>query len=408
MIINHSVASTITGLTSAADFSASTVVNNTSVSALGPTDITRNGVTYTGYQRTAGTRNKSDIVATPHSVATAPITFQSLTPEVCSVDTAGVITWVSDGSCTVHVSAGLSCARDITQTISSTSVTETAASVTNVDPNSFRTFLHAQQAAALAGVTPGSTAQRAAVNGTNGTMDPYGATFGAVNPNNFLRASHGSYIAPDLALLSELLASQGQPAAEWRAWITPHHFISWRGHDTIYAPGGPIQSFGGLWTDGGHEFTVEYSATAWTGSLCKLLPSNWTDYLPMDYILTSGIDCFCRMFNTYTANEARWVQPATLFADQAYDISDPRRAYQKNNGNEYIVSGGDSGSPIFAVLNGDILYIGHVAYLPSVGAASTMPSNYLGEVQSFIDSTAASGNFSLQLYDLSPFTNYQV
>lgn len=345
---------------------------------------------------TSGTVDKSNL-AVVNSSANRPVAFSSDTPAVCTVDALGRVSRVSDGTCTIRV-RGQTGDRLITQVISTVGGQTLYDRVTGRATGSLRKYLYDQQVAALAGVTAGPQTQRAHALAFN---EGFALTGSSVNTGNLIRAqAKAGFTALPLDVLDELLVGAGG-LAQWRAWISPHHFLTWRGHGS--------SSSVGKWVSISGEIVVEYSATVWAGTLCKLLPSNWKTYLP-DATIDGGrhdINLWTRHYNTYDAGaDKRWVMPASLggTASNPYGTSDTRRPYQKVSSDGVMSTGGDSGSPAFCGINGTLVPLGHTAYYGSV--CSFWYGDYISSINSAMATLNASGVYTAQTVDLSGFNTY--
>jgi hypothetical protein len=253
-----------------------------------------------------------------------------------------------------------------------------------------RKYLYDQQIAALVGVTPGAAAQRAHINGA--------PSYGAVNSSNFVRAqAQSGFDALPLDALDVLLAGPGGNV-DWKAWISAHHFLTWRGHGSVD---------GATWKSISGEIVVEYSADAWAGTLCKLLPANWRTYMPaVQDNLGTEINCWARMYNTYDDTEHRWVMPVRVAYNNPYPTGDSRLPYQKTwpDHNPQMANGGDSGSPVFCGINGNLIILGHTAWLGNI--CSHFYADYITQINAAMAALNASGSYSVGTVDLSGFTAY--
>lgn len=398
------------------DFSCELVRSDESYGVAGaPISTTIKDLTFAGTQ-TVGTAQKSDLLISNAS-DNPVVTLESLTPAVCTVDALGHVSRVADGSCVIRAT-GQTGKRDIQQTIITSGGQPIYTSVTAIASGSLRKYLKDQQLAAISGVTPGSLSQRVHTTPYNAG---FGATGNSVNVSNFIRAQTKTGFHPfHLDVLDELLVG-GTGPAQWRAWISPHHFLTWLGHGSNSSPGN--------WVSIAGEVVVQYSATAWAGNLCKLLPSNWTDYIPREAFYIQGgstpeFNIWSRFYNTYDVGaDKRWVMPVRLGAtsgngdNNPYPTGDPRRAFQKTySGSPPMVNGGDSGSPAFIGITEDggitatLVPLGHTAYL------GTTCSFFYGDMHAGINAamnTLASansdllaGSYAVQTVDLSGFTSY--
>lgn len=351
------------------------------------------------------TWNLSDCVADTHPDNPA-VVFSSLSPAICTVTANGVTTPVASGTCEIRAT-GKSGKRQsffaVTQSGAGTVYTGTD----SIAAGSLRKYLVDQQLAALSGVTPGADAQRA-----NATASDMGfGDGGSVNTNCFIRAQAKSgFDALPQEAVDEIL-SGGTNSARWRAWISPHHFLTWRGHDS---------TDGATWRSLNGEYVVEYSATAWGGGtsarLCKLLPENYKNYLPDSANwspnggFTPEINVWARFYNTYLAGDKRWVMPVRsgLYvwgASPVYANDDVRFPFVKyNSGTPKLATGGDSGSPIFMGVNGTLVPLGITVGLGGIPVADW--TTFIPQINEAMEELNASGDYTVQTVDLSGFTSY--
>lgn len=405
-------ASVIRGWRQFEDYSLSSVQNGIPFGEDATLEAITNDLNYS-VRTTEGVHRYSDVVVYngPDSPA---VQLTTLTPGVCLVAQDGTITRVSDGTCTIEAS-GITGKRQI----SLAQVTEGGWVQYTPIPGdyvagSLRKYLLDQQVAALSGIIPGAASQRAHVLGNNYDTSPFpgqvwhwGGTYGSVNTNNFLRAqSKPGFDALPLDALDQILAGGQDGSIEWKAWISNHHYLTWKGHGV--SDGTYHKQIRG-------EIVVQYSPTEWTGTLVKLLPSNWEDYLPG--VLPGGtlneIRCWARLYNTYdgktdATSERRWVQPVV-------GLSSPRidgdlAAYQKRNSNNLMVTGGDSGTPVFCGINGDLVMLTHTVFGGYIGwyfyAEWATQINTAMNALATQFSDPAAGTYAIQTVDLSGFTDY--
>lgn len=304
------------------------------------------------------------------------------TPGVISLGANGQVTRLTTGVCRVLMK------NDYCQKVYERLMTNDGSQIT-YEPLSFvagslRAHLLQQMTDALQGVTRGATAQR------------------AVNPTNFLRVAKGAYVPPATDILDQVMVG----GTGYKFWITPHHYLGWRGHkvsDT--ATSKQIEG----------EVVVTYSATRWNGTLCKLLPADYRKWLPNQGYNTKGNNlwpCFANLIHTYNDPAAegftRFTQPGDWGVvnklGNSVASAAPLDAYQYRNASGQIVTGGDSGSSVFCVIKGQLVPLGHVAYAGQFG--SYFYADYIAQIQQKLDILNASGNFTPEFVDLSTFTNY--
>lgn len=317
----------------------------------------------------------------------------SQTPSVCSVDSAGNVTRITDGVCHVDVVTPVG-TRRYSQTMLRSGAGTIKTDVSSYLTGSLRKYLRDQQVAALAGVTAGASAQRATIDGT---------VSGAVNTGNFLRAQGKTGFAGfALDILDQMLAVDG-PSARWKAWISPRHYISWEGHGV-----GSTATR----TPTSHDYCISYSTTAWTGTLTKLLPANWRNYLPRGAQgpwENTNIACWSRPRNVYSGSDLLWAMPQDLMRSAVYAATDPLSVYQRSS-DGYMYKGGDSGTPMFCGINGHLIALSHVFYGSSGGyyhyADDIALINSTMNDLSTANGDANAGTYAVQTVDLSGFNVY--
>jgi len=407
MNINFSLSKAIRSLRAEEDFSVAQVDASYGVGTDATATQTLSDITY-NIQTTTGTRVVSDLNITKPLNAVYGMTATSETPTVCTVDDSGKVSAVAtSGTCSLVVSSQHT-RRRFTQAIQTIGATTLYSSIASYSAGSLRKYLYDQQAAALVGVTPGATAQRAGVYGNGiaaglNTAVAMGGSYGGANPNNFIRAQgKAGFAGLPLDLLDQILDSgHSGNGAGWRAWISPNHFLTWRGHGA---------TDGATWRAIGGELIVEYSATAWTGSLAKLLPANYAtkaNLLSQNWAnIGTGLSCWARLFNTYdnkgdSTAERRWVQPVEM---HRCAFTDSRKTFQVFASNGTLINVGDSGSPIFCGVAGTLVMLSHAQTLNNIG--SIFYADYISEINAAMAALNASGTFTVQTVDLSGFTTY--
>lgn len=319
----------------------------------------------------------------------------STTPETCRVESDGSVTTLSTGFCLLEANspAGM---RILQEFVRRTPGTPVYSNPSQPVVGSLRRYLLDQQLAAISGVTPGSDAQRSGI-GKNPWV-PGG--FAGVNPNNFLRSQSRPGFAPfPLDALDQII----NPAVQWKAWISPHHFLTWRGHGT---------GSGATWVSLNGETIIEYSATRWNGTLCKLLPSDFLRWLPTVASIGWYLPVWGRLWNTYIGAdndvnaERGWIQPGNHSLSNPFPADDLRRPFQRvGSGTPApMLNGGDSGSPVFIGINGNLVPVCHVAYQ---GIFGSFPyHNLRTEIDNAMAFLNGSGIYAVQTVDLSAFTTF--
>jgi hypothetical protein len=321
--------------------------------------------------------------------------YESATPDVCSVNQQGIVTRVSDGTCGILVHANRD-TRRIDSNITTVPGTLAYTGVLSFGSNSLRKYLWDQQLACFSGLTPGAGSQAAFDNTV-------------VNANCLVRRTVAGYQRPPLDALDQLLVGTGGPASNfhpWRAWITPHHYLTWAGHFPNTTPTATTRTIA--------ELRVVYSATPWNGSLCKFLPANAGDTkLPpvsgVANTIGSYIAAWARLRNVYVAGQSYWVQPVNLGSINPVPVSDPRRPWQRLSSTGVMATSGDSGSPIWTQINGDLVILNHVVMYGLAGGGGLGQSPYnmlLNQINTALGELNSSGLYTAQTVDLSGFSNF--
>jgi hypothetical protein len=330
--------------------------------------------------------------------ACGPVVLSTDDPSKATVNQAGEVSFISPGFVKV-ICESASGRREFLQFLEKNSPSPTYGASTLL-PGTLRYYLRQQQTAALQGAIPGATSQRATVNGS--VWAPGGA--GGVNPANFLWSAPKTGLAAYPSDVVEQYVSQS--ATGWKAWITPHHFLCWKGHGVTHSPGASWRSIDG-------EVAVEYSATRWNGTLCKLFPSTLNSWLPtgpFEWV----VPCWSLVWNTYIETdgsplaERRWLQPIEFGRTDGkpFPVGDERRAFQKFLSTDtQMMNSGDSGSPVFCNVMGTVVPITHVANQGVFGR----PQGY-HTMRPAIDAALAelngSGLYTAQTVDLSSFPTF--
>lgn len=383
------------------DFSLSTVQADEPVGEATSITPTVDDLTYIGYTTVGTVYKKNLVIQNPPDNPT--VALSSDTPSVCDVAQDGTVSVVDYGTCTIRA-RGQTGSRVNTQTLSTYGAATLYTGISAITAGSLRAYLRDQQLAALDGITPGSSAQRA-----HATLFTTG-TGSSVNTANFIRAqAKAGFDALPLDALDELLVGVAG-SVQWRAWISPHHYLTWKGHG--------VGASGSGWLRFSAEAIVEYSATAWTGTLIKLLPSNWRDYMPDPLGLAVGteINCWARLYHAHIDGDYRWVQPVRFSGANPYSSGDSRLQFQRPDANNKMAIGGDSGSPVFCGVNGALVALGHIHYGGQVGTIAEFYANWITDINAAMNTLAtaasdpAAGTYAVGTVDLGltggNFTNY--
>ena len=193
-------------------------------------------------------------------------------------------------------------------------------------------YLNAQLLEVCAASSPGAATQRMFVNG-DGT--------GGLNPNLYINQFFDA---------SGVASYEGGTGV--RVYISPHHYLTGLG-----AAHGSA-SIAGVREIVGNDTLVYYTATPYTGPLIKLLPRNTRLYLGQNY----AIPAFARQKNTRIAGEEYFVQPVLAFHElniytlppqPQFPVGHVLYAWQQQTIEGTLSWGGDSGSPVFCMINGE-------------------------------------------------------
>lgn len=131
-------------------------------------------------------------------------------------------------------------------------------------------------------------------------------------------------------------------------------------------------------------------------SFAKVLPANWKSYLPS--LSTSSTIPTLRFNQQEKASVADWrggLLPVGSFQLQ-YPSSIPRQAYYEN----III--GDSGNPIFIIINGHLVVLG--TFTSGGAGGGTLISEHIDAINTMM--TTLGGNYQLTQISLSGFNSY--
>lgn len=206
------------------------------------------------------------------------------------------------------------------------------------------------------------------------------------------------------------------PLAQFKAfnsvtpWVTPHHWM--------YAT--HIQTGGSNHVEITGDISIGYSATAYGGASgvthMKVLPVDYLNYIDSRVAEVIDLPGWCLRYHTGCTKHVRWMQPVTLRAlTGSIDVDAPRDtpaklfAYPHYGVRTEMGVGGDSGSPTFLCINGQIVLVGCMSYYGGFMNA------YTPQIQTLINSLMNSmapgndplkGTYALTPIDLSGFVNY--
>jgi hypothetical protein len=293
-----------------------------------------------------------------------------------------VVTPLTNGTCTIKAQNNTG-SKAVTFSITSDAAAETIYdSVSSYVSGSLRKYLYDQQIAALAGVTTGAAAQRDLLSDANPDMFLY-------------RTGISGFTALPLDALQQAIRYG-------RFYITPHHYIQAAGHNTASTDTYKFINF---------NSQMVYQASEWTGSLCKILPDNFRTQTPNT--VTGGsfgtsIPVWARLRNTYGESTSFWTMPVNFDTGNPFPVGDSRRAYQRYLASpETMATGGDSNSPVFCGVNGELIFLSHVAYYSMVGNLGVFTEAQINANIAALSAYYGYGTpHTVGVADLSGFNNY--
>lgn len=414
----------LSGFSAKEDFSVSVVQTPTSSGgSSGPAATFTKDVRYTE-DSGAGSTNlfRLDVA---ESIVAPGKSFVSKTPSICTVDANGQVAYVSNGLCQIDVVTPVGRRRfeqSLWNTVATvkTGVSELAAGSLIGYLTDQRNALLAQvQAEITAGTITRATAQRSYVNGDGS---------GGFNPSNMLKRAD----------IAGWTACNYDKLRNWR-YLTPKHSI----HTAHVIGVGPYSTYYTMpdgspvlqWTpttqllQGGSlvyrndygkvidvDTAIVYQPSANVANLTKLPPANLSAYLPTcgDHLV--DVPVWASRWNTYIAGEQGWVQAVSVMGLGGMRVpSDPTSQLfcQPYNGTN-LGTGGDSGSAVFANINGEPMLLYSMSFTGGFGwcyasgnALINSTMNYLSGLYVADGGTdAANGTYAAQTVDLSAFNLY--
>jgi len=386
---------TIRGLFPSEDLSVS-VRETPFVIGGGPGTETELDITVPYVDPTATDPNFRIVAGGTRNIFTA---FENLTPEVASIDEAGNVARIVDGEfrCYVKGTYGKRLfTRPLVRVTPGVRVYDRTAAVPSA--GSLLKHLTDTQIALLSEVTPGSTNQRS--RGTNGSGD--------TNTSNML-------------LRDDITGWTAVPFAQFNAAVQstllaigPHHYlyVMGKGHGNVASTGQ---------RNVGSDTQVRYSASVLSGYHFRFLPANWLAYFPTRG-MSSYVPIWTNKWWVHDSNpvEYRWIQPAR---DIEYN---PERVLAEepeigaiaapfctttlsNQGVPIIGVGGDSGSLMFLVINGEIVPYSSISFY---GGWGDCYAYYQSQISQAMKDTAQEMNdldyatYAPLTVDLSAFNTY--
>lgn len=221
-------------------------------------------------------------------------------------------------------------------------------------------YLYAQQIAACSGLSPGVTTQRAYTD------------LGAANPSMFLKQPRAGF---DIFDTDSILIGSGTCSAN--VYISAHHYLVPCGtdHDAGLVETDTMKLIG--------SFKMHYSVAPYTGTIAKFLPSNYAMYVGTSRLLPA----FARLENTNIVGETQWVMPVNAFnlpTTNQFLPDHPLFAWQQQYAPYLMVAPGDSGSPVFCGIKGDLVLLSFVSSGSSMGVQS-LANDYWLMAQKMVD-----------------------
>lgn len=337
---------------------------------------------------------------------------------VCSIAGDGTINRTSNGICRL-IASGAGLSRHLSINYEYATVSAYFDSVTSYKTGSLRKYLHEQQEAMFSGNTPG-IGQRFFVNG-DGT--------GGVNPDLLTGRAVPNFTPFDATRIRNS-----------QHWLTDHVYFIRNGISHGYSATAAERGIDS-------DTTLRFGARPVGTPIMKLLPQNWKDYvgdvsgiavLPLIGALTHSYDfssgsedkywlCPVDVTKTWTAigNGALTGPDLRAPGGQHYSNVQPKAIYPSNSARvafsrptqywdsdfgdtmqNVICTGGDSHSPLFVGINGELIYIGTV--FGYGGAIDFFPDRFdliQSAVNSLCDQNAIARE-TLTAVDLSMFNVY--
>lgn len=362
MKIIHGTGPRIRGYTPLEDFSTNTVQVPTVVGGSAGTQVV-NEVTYTT-QIGAGSVNLFRLDVSESSLKPGK-SFESVTPSVCTVDSSGNVSHVADGLCKINVVTPVG-TRQFSQQLTTTGSTTVRTGVQSIAAGSLLKYLTDQRNALLAATTPGAARQRAYVN-ADGT--------GGLNPDNLLLRTDvaGWTSTPFSQILGaryltakhEIVTAHARgvgPYSKYWTNLDGSNVMAWSPQVNVIQDGVQITptTYGKVI---GQDTAIVYYPAGNATTLTKLPPENLNRYLTVtgDYLV--DVPVWYRRYNSSVAGESRWVQSASLNGLGSLRVPTNTTAKTFCDFSSAIqFTGGDSGTPVFACVNGEAMLMYSVSF----------------------------------------------
>lgn len=415
MNIIHGTGPRIRGISPLEDFNTNTVQVPSVVGGSNGT-LTVNDVTYTIKVGTVSVNLfRLDVSESSYKPGKS---FVSVTPAVCTVDSTGQVSRVSDGLCEIDVVTPVGTRRYSQQIVTSGSTT-IKDGVSALAAGSLLKYLTDQRNALLAAVAPVAANQRAYVNGDGS---------GGLNASNMLLRSdvagwtatpfshlftNWRYISARHSIHTAHVLGVG-PFNRYYTNTDGSNVMSWT-PTTDLVVGGVVQRR----TDYGKvispDTAIVYQPTANATTLTKLPPANLASYLPTSGEWLVDAPVWFKRHNSAQAGEGHWVQAASLNTDA--NVRVPTSAAPKtfcDFAETIAFTGGDSGTPIFMCVNGEAVLVysltsgwgGGYSYAGLNSAINTAMNELSAQYVAAGGVDAGNGSYAAATVSLSGFNLY--
>jgi hypothetical protein len=379
-----------------------------------------------------GVKTNFKINVTPSLVnSNRSLSFTSLTPTIAAVDNVGKVAWVLDGNAVISVKSG-GIERQITQAIAISGVATTKRA------NAYRTdagmALGSHCSAQIAALILGKTAQ-GNVNSTGGTQTMWASNNHDTTAPVVTRNS-GFFGAGlnNLTAIGAMNSSNEDVRAHPPVLVTARHIFGATHYQTCSGIIGNKVVF--VRTDGTLQTETLIDKWSddddhWIGLLSnpitgcvpfQIMPTGWTNYLKsidtnfgnVNGDLYGMIPILSRVIHRPDGNvdervnvcgfvSLTNVNPASTFiglSSPAYDTAAPIVAWWGN------VVGGDSGGPIMAVVNNNLVLLATFHYASGGASIERYASTYETQMRRMAALVGDNTAYAFTRADLNAFTAY--
>lgn len=343
--------------------------------------------------------------------------FESVTPDICTVDAAGNVSRVADGLCKINVVTPVG-TRQYSQQLTTVGNTTVRTGVLSLATGSLLKYLTDQRNALLAATPPGAARQRAYVN-----ADGSG---GANSDNLLLRADVVGWSATPFSHLlgSRFITAKHEIATAHVKGVGPYNtywtnldgskVMSWNPQTQVLQDGVAIYptTYGKVI---GGDTAIIYYPNGNAATLTKLPPVNLANYLPTCGDSLVDVPVWYKRKNSAVAGEGHWVQAASVLGSGGMRVPIDSAAKTFCDFSSAIqFTGGDSGTPVFACVNGEAMLMYSVSF--SNGAGWCYASNQ-AEINTTLNQLSAAyvaaggvdasnGSYAAATVNLSSFNLY--